>query len=133
MAKRPPKPPKARTRIPRAAPSRRPRREDGDLPPVFVAEVVERDADGDLFVRPAKHEDGPLLRLAPDREETRAGAPALGDRVLVRLDRLESGETQAKLVKKLGQSVHRILGVVRKSKGEARVEPVDRRVKDCLT
>ena len=134
MAKRPPKPPKARTRIPRppAPRGRQQRRADDDLPPVFVAEVVERDADGDLFVRPSKHDDAPLLRLAPDPEESRAGAPTLGDRVLVRLEKLETGETEAKLVKKLGQSVHRILGVVRKGKGEARIEPVDRRVKDSL-
>ena len=134
MAKRPPKPPNARTRVPRppSPRGRKVRREDGDLPPVLVAEVVERDADGDLFVRPSRHDDAPLLRLAPDREESRVGAPALGDRVLVRLEKLETGETEAKLVKKLGQSLHRILGVVRKSKGEARVEPVDRRVKDSL-
>ena len=134
MAKRPPKPPNARTRVPRppSPRGRKTRREDGDLPPVLVAEVVERDADGDLFVRPSRHDDAPLLRLAPDREESRVGAPALGDRVLVRLEKLETGETEAKLVKKLGQSLHRILGVVRKSKGEARVEPVDRRVKDSL-
>jgi ribonuclease R len=105
---------------------------DGELPPVLVAEVVERDADGDLFVRPANYDDAPLMRLAPDREESRGGAPGLGDRALVRLEKLESGEVQAKLIKTLGASVHRILGVVRKAKGEARIEPVDRRVKDQL-
>ncbi len=140
MAKRPPKPPKARTRVPRppsprgrkGAPDRPARRVDGELPPVLVAEVVERDADGDLFVRPANYDDAPLMRLAPDREESRGGAPGLGDRALVRLEKLESGEVQAKLIKTLGASVHRILGVVRKAKGEARIEPVDRRVKDQL-
>ena len=93
MAKRPPKPPNARTRVPRppSPRGRKTRREEGDLPPVLVAEVVERDADGDLFVRPSRHDDAPLLRLAPDREESRVGAPALGDRVLVRLEKLETG------------------------------------------
>jgi ribonuclease R len=105
---------------------------NGELPPVLVAEVVERDADGDLFVRPANYDDAPLMRLAPDREESRGGAPGLGDRALVRLETLESGEVQAKLIKTLGAGVHRILGVVRKAKGEARIEPVDRRVKDQL-
>ncbi len=140
MAKRPPKPPKARTRVPRppsprgrkGAPERPARRVNGELPPVLVAEVVERDADGDLFVRPANYDDAPLMRLAPDREESRGGAPGLGDRALVRLETLESGEVQAKLIKTLGAGVHRILGVVRKAKGEARIEPVDRRVKDQL-
>ncbi len=138
MAKRPPskppKPPKAARRAPQPM-ARRPvrrARDDGDLPPVLVADVVERDADGDLFIRPAKGEDAPLIRLAPGRDEPLAGAPGVGDRVLARLERLETGVLEAKLIKKLGQSAHRILGVVRKSKGEARVEPVDRRVKESL-
>jgi ribonuclease R len=98
-----------------------------------VVDVVERDADGDLFVRLVKAaEDAPLARLAPDPREAAAGAPGLGDRLLVRFSTLENGEVEARLIKRLGQSAHRILGVVRKSRGEARVEPVDRRSKESL-
>ena len=104
-----------------------------ELPPVGVAEVVERDPDGDLFVRPARSpEDAPKVRLAPSKGEAAAGAPGLGDRLLVRFERLETGEVEARLIKRLGQSAHRILGVVRKSKREVRVEPVDRRSKESL-
>src|SRR5205085_2701319 len=46
--------------------------------------------------------------------------------------RLENGELEARLIKRLGQSAHRILGVVRKANREVRVEPVDRRSKDVL-
>jgi len=46
----------------------------GALPPVGVADVVERDADGDLFVKLTKGDDAPLVRLAPDRSEKVAGA-----------------------------------------------------------
>jgi ribonuclease R len=111
--------------------------EAGALPPVGVADVVEQDTDGDLFVRLVKAgEDAPLVRLAPDPSEQVAGAPRLGERVLVRFARLESGEFEAKLIKKLGQSAHKILGVVRKSlrgpRQEIRVEPVDRRSKESL-
>ncbi len=103
------------------------------LPPVGVADVVERDADGDLFVRPSKDkDDGPTYRLAPDRGEAAAGAPGMGDRLLVRFERLEGGETEARLIKRLGQSAHRLLGVVRKGRGETRVEPVDRKSRDRL-
>ena len=103
----------------------------GALPEVGVVDVVERDVDGDLLVRLVKGEDAPVVPLAPGAE---AGAPApgLGDRLLVRFVRLESGEHQAKLIKRLGQSAHRILGVVRKVNREIRVEPVDRRTKDSL-
>ena len=111
--------------------------EAGALPPVGVADVVEQDTDGDLFVRLVKAgEDAPLVRLAPDPSEQVAGAPRMGERVLVRFTRLESGEFEARLIKKLGQSAHKILGVVRKSlrgpRQEIRVEPVDRRTKESL-
>ena len=111
-----------------------PSRSSGALPPVGVADVVERDADGDLYVRLAKAgEDGPSIRLAPTEGEAVAGAPGLGDRLLVRFERLEGGEVEARLIKRLGQSAHRVLGVVRKTKREVRIEPVDRRSKETLT
>jgi len=126
------------SRNPRNGPTRRGRRPDtvggvGSLPPVGVVDVVERDADGDLFVRPVKAgDDAPLARLAPDPREAAAGAPGLGDRLLVRFATLENGEIEARLIKRLGQSAHRILGVVRKARGEVRVEPVDRRSRTSL-
>ena len=105
----------------------------GAFPPVGVADVVERDPDGELYVRLSKGaEDLPLARLAPDRNERAAGgAPGIGDRVLVRFEKVEDG-WEARLVKKLGQSAHRMLGVVRKGRRETRIEPVDRRSKDSL-
>jgi len=76
--------------------------------------------------------DTPAIRLAPGEAERAAGAPGLGDRVLVKFETLESGAVEARLIKRLGQSAHRILGVIRKSRGEVRVEPVDRRAKTHL-
>jgi len=105
--------------------------EAGALPEVGVADVVERSADGDLMVRLTRGEDAPLVALAPGGD-AKAGAPGLGDRVLVRFVPLENGETEARLIKRLGQSAHRILGVVRKARREVRVEPVDRKSKDTL-
>ncbi len=124
------------SRNPRNAPQRRNRQGGGGptaLPPVGVADVIEKDADGDLFVRLVKlAADAPLTRLAPDRGERNAGAPGLGDRLLVRFERLENGEIEARLIKRLGQSAHRILGVIRKANHEVRVEPVDRKSRDSL-
>ena len=111
---------------------KRPSRPDS-FPPVGVVDVVDKDADGELFVKlVAAHAESPALRLAPALDETAAGAPGLGDRLLVRFETLENGEREARLIKRIGQSAHRILGVVRKSRGEVRVEPVDRRTKDSL-
>ena len=107
--------------------------EAGALPPVGVVDVVERSTDGDLFVRLTKAgEDAPTVRLAPSRQEVQGGAPGLGDRLLVRFEKQETGEVEARMIKRLGQSAHRVLGVVRKSRREARVEPVDRRSKESL-
>ena len=102
----------------------------GQLPPVGVVEVIERDADGELMVRLMKGEDTPLVWLAPDPNEVTAGAPGLGDRLLVRFERTEAGETEARMIKRLGAAVHRVLGVVRKSARQVRVDPVDRRSRD---
>ena len=105
--------------------------EAGALPPVGVADVAERDADGDLFVRLTKGgEDAPLVLLLPGEREKGAG-PGLGDRLLVKFER-EGDQWTARLIKKLGQSAHRILGVVRKGGRETRIEPVDRKSKDFL-
>jgi ribonuclease R len=106
--------------------------EAGALPEVGVADVVERDPDGDLLIKLVKAEDAPLVPLAPDREAEAGQAPGLGDRLLVRFIKLPSGELEARLIKRLGQSAHRVLGVVRKARREARVEPVDRKSKDVL-
>src|SRR3989344_1752874 len=105
--------------------------EAGALPEVGVADVAERTTDGDLLVRLTRGEDAPLEPLAPGGD-ARRGGPGLGDRLLVRFVTLENGETEARLIKRLGQSAHRILGVVRKVRREIRVEPVDRKSKDTL-
>ena len=107
--------------------------EAGALPPVGVADVVERDIDGDLFVRLAKGgDDTPTVRLAPSQGEKVGGAPGMGDRLLVRFERGGDGELEARLIKRLGQSAHKVLGVVRKVRREVHVQPVDRKSRDHL-
>ncbi|HEY1559280.1 MAG TPA: RNB domain-containing ribonuclease, partial [Caulobacteraceae bacterium] len=98
-----------------------------------VADVADRDTDGDLWVRLTRApQNSPLIRLAPARDEGLAGAPGLGDRLLVRVEASESGEREARLLKRLGQSAHRVLGVVRRPRREIRIEPVDRKSKAGL-
>jgi len=107
--------------------------EAGALPPVGVADVVDRDVDGDLYVRLAKGgDDIPPVRLAPGKGEAVAGAPGLGDRLLVRFERREDGTFEAKIIKRLSGGATKILGVVRKYRGEIRIEPVDRKSRDSL-
>ncbi|HEY7852203.1 MAG TPA: RNB domain-containing ribonuclease, partial [Caulobacteraceae bacterium] len=99
-----------------------------------MVEVVDRDADGDLFVRLSRATgDAPKIRLAPATGEFAAGAPGLGDRLLARIETGENGEREARVIKRLGQSAHRVLGVVRKTHRETRIEPVDRRSRSAVT
>lgn len=106
--------------------------ETGSLPPVGVCDVVERDGDGELYVRlVSASEDAPKALLVPDRNGRAGPAPGMGDRLLVKFERTQDG-WEARLVKKLDTDANRVLGVIRKSARETRVEPVDRRSKDTL-
>jgi ribonuclease R len=104
----------------------------GALPPVGVADVVERDVDGEMYVRLVEaSEDAPRALLMPDNSGRTGPAPGMGDRLLVKLSQGAEG-WEARLVKKLDSERTRVLGVIRKSNREVRVEPVDRRSKDVL-
>lgn len=106
--------------------------EAGALPPVGVADVVDRDADGELYVQLVKGaEDAPRAVLMPDHAKAKGPAPGMGDRLLVKFQRGVDG-WEARLVKKLDTEAHRVLGVIRKSARETRVEPVDKRSRDVL-
>jgi ribonuclease R len=102
----------------------------GALPPVTVVEITGRDVDGELMAEPVKTDyDAPPIRLAPGEGAGGRGSSALGvgDKALVRLAPDGEGGYEARLIKKLGQSAHKVLAVLRKSdKGAARLLPVDR-------
>ncbi|WP_428152477.1 ribonuclease R [Brevundimonas sp.] len=105
--------------------------EAGALPPVGVADVVEKDDDGDLYVRMVEASaDAPRALLILDKGKP-GPAPGLGDRVLAKFEHGPNG-WEARLIKTLDTNNNRVLGVIRKSNKETRVEPVDRRSKDVL-
>lgn len=106
--------------------------EAGALPPVGVADVVERDVDGEFYVRLVEASpDAPKAILVPDNTGKTGAAPGLGARVLAKFSRGEDG-WEARVIKVLDTDTNRVLGVIRKSNREVRVEPVDRRSKDVL-
>lgn len=105
-------------------------------PETGVFEVVDRDPDGELLVRFRGREglQGPPVRLAPGEGRALRGEAAigLGDRVLARVRR-EEGEPVARVIKRLGQSAHLVLGVFHaiedpRARGAGRVQPADRKV-----
>jgi len=106
--------------------------EAGALPPVGVVDVVEKDIDGEMYVRLVEaSKDAPRAVLVPDKSGKTGPAPGMGDRLLVKFKRGSDG-WEARVVKKLDSDGSRVLGVIRKSNRETRVEPVDRRSKDVL-
>jgi len=102
------------------------------LPETAVFEVIDRDTDGELIARMHGRDGlfGPTIRLAPGEARGQRGEAAIGigDRILGRVVD-EHGEKVARVVKRLGQSAHLILGVFRANQYGGRVEPADRKVR----
>jgi ribonuclease R len=103
-------------------------RDPDRLPPVSVLEVLGPDGEGDLFVKPLEWTgEGaePRVLLIP-----REGDPALGrgDRILGRLTEVEAEghDYEARLIRRIGQTAHRILGVFRKTAEGGRIVPIDK-------
>ncbi len=118
--------------------SRGPRRtfeKPGALPDVLVLEVTGQDLDGDLIARPQRWdgEDAPpKIVIIPGREEN-ASAIGAGERVLARLTETRNG-FEARVIKRLGATASKILGVYRESeRGTGRIEPIDRKTRNEFT
>ncbi len=108
----------------------------GDMPPVFVVDLVGRDRDGELLGEPSKwdhDEDGapPKVLIIPDQHKRPSPAGGVGDKALVRLFEGESGPEAkycAKIIKLLDRQQNTALGILRISPSRAaHLEPVDRK------
>jgi ribonuclease R len=103
-------------------------RDPDRLPPVSVLQITAPDANGDLFAKPLEwHGEGvePTVLLIP-----RATDPALGegDRVLARLQvvHAEDHNYEARLIRRIGTSPKKIVGIFRKSAEGGRILPIDK-------
>jgi ribonuclease R len=100
----------------------------GALPDVAVLEVTGQDADGELLARPQKweaDENPPTIYVVPARDD-RGPALGPGERVLARLERAEHGY-EARVIKRLGASAHKVLGVFHALPQGLRIAPIDRK------
>lgn len=98
----------------------------GHLPEVTVVEVVDVDTDGELLCKPAQwdsDEAPPRIYLGPGKEGTSLG---IGERALVRLKQ-EGRHFEAEVIRKLGATPNRTVGIFRKLGKFGRVEPVDKK------
>lgn len=109
----------------------------GDLPPVFVVNLVARDRDGELIAAPVDWDEdvGVPPKILVLTGKTKATQPGLGDRALVRLTEAESGpeaDHVARVIKVLEKRQGAILGILRKRDGDRLpyLEPIDRKQRE---
>ncbi|MFZ7091775.1 ribonuclease R [Primorskyibacter sp. 2E233] len=103
-------------------------RDPDRLPPVSVLQVQEANSDGDLYAKPLEwHGEGvePIVLLIP-----RASDPALGegDRILARLQVVheEDHNYEARLIRRIGASPRKVIGIFRKGAEGGRILPIDK-------
>jgi ribonuclease R len=99
-----------------------------DLPPVAVLMVLAPDANGDMFARPL--EDAHIGSQARILLRPQKGDPALaeGARILARLT-AEAGEDYthtARLIRALGGTVLKMVGIFRATEDGGRIMPIDK-------
>ena len=105
----------------------------GTLPPVVLADVTGRDADGDLVARPtewdeAAHGAPPVIRIVTPRRPRPGEVAGVGDRALLRIEKSSEEETTARVIKLLDRAKHRVLGIFRGLPGGGgRLVPVDKK------
>ncbi|MBC7133026.1 MAG: ribonuclease R [Roseovarius sp.] len=103
-------------------------RDPDRLPPVSVVQISGQTADGELLARPLEwHGEGvePVILMLQ-----RAADPALGegDRILARLQEVrgEAHHYEARLIRRIGVSPRKVLGIFRKSTEGGRIVPIDK-------
>src|SRR6201999_2184554 len=98
----------------------------GALPDVAVLEITGQDTDGELLARPQKWESDeapPTIVVVPSRDD-KGPAMGPGERVVARLAR-EGDGYEARVIKRLGASAHKLWGVLKPPAHGLRMEPID--------
>ena len=98
------------------------------LPPVAVLQVLPPDEDGDLFAHPLEWlgaSPEPKALIVPGPRDPALGA---GDRILARLKEVqgEAWAYEARVIRRIGRSPVRILGIFRQTEEGGRIQPVDK-------
>ncbi len=102
----------------------------GELPPVMVVEITGRDIDGELLAQPFEwrgRDPAPAILIVPGGT-TEIKPPGIGDRVLARLSRTQTGyEGQViRLIAGRADAPRRVLGVYQAIGRSGRVQPVEK-------
>jgi ribonuclease R len=106
------------------------------LPATVLADVTGRDADGELIATPAEWDEvesgePPKIRIHVPRHARPGTIAGVGDRALLRVEKVEKGEAaiySGRVIKLIDHGKTRVLGVFRKlPDGGGRMVPVDKK------
>ena len=104
----------------------------GTLPPVVVADITGRDADGEFLARPTEwdeqaHGEAPVIHIVTPRRPRPGEVAGVGDRALVRIEK-SGEEINGRVIKLIDRAKHRVLGIFRGlPDGGGRLVPVDKK------
>lgn len=110
--------------------------EPAALPPTMLADITGRDTDGELLASPTEWDsetDGPAprIRIHVPRRPQPGTAAGVGDRALLRVEKISDGEGapyRGRVLKVLDHARTRILGIFRAlPNGGGRMVPVDKK------
>jgi ribonuclease R len=109
----------------------------GTLPSVTLADIVERDRDGELVAVPTEwdeeaHGESPRILVASLRRAKPGETAGVGDRALLRVERLSEQDGRAtytgRVIKVLDRAKKRMIGIFRAlPSGGGRLIPVDKK------
>jgi ribonuclease R len=108
------------------------------LPATLLADITRRDSDGELLAVPAEWDEvergeTPKIRIHMPRRAQPGTAAGVGDRVLIRAEKLDERVRdgvayRGRILKVLDQGKTRVLGIFRKNPdGSGRLIPVDKK------
>jgi len=110
--------------------------EPATLPATVVADITGRDTDGELLATPTEwdtEQDGPAprIRIHVPRRPQPGTAAGVGDRALMRVEKLDEGGGalyRGRVIKVIDHARTRLLGIFRKTpNGGGRLVPVDKK------
>src|SRR5262249_56332601 len=111
----------------------------GHLPSVVLADVTGRDRDGEFIAVPTEwdaeaHGPAPKIRLVTPRRAVRGQAAGVHDRVLLRVEDIESEDEirhTGRVIRIIDRARDRVLGVFRSLPGGGgRLSPVDKKPRE---
>src|SRR4051794_2640767 len=105
------------------------------LPPTVMVDITGRDSDGELIATPTEWDEvesgePPKIRIHVPRRPQPGTAAGVGDRALLRIEKLDEGDGAAyrgRVIKVIDHAKTRVLGIFRSLPGGGgRLVPVDK-------